>query len=53
MVDLAHAMGAIAVAEGVECAGQMQALRAAGCDALQGWLLGRPGAGPLPQPQIR
>lgn len=53
VVDLAHAMGATSVAEGVECAGQMQALRAAGCDALQGWLLGRPGAGPAPQPQIR
>jgi len=53
VVDLAHAMGATSVAEGVECAGQMQALRAAGCDALQGWLLGRPGAGPVPQPQIR
>ena len=53
VVDLIHALGATSVAEGVECAGQMQALRAAGCDALQGWLLGRPGAGPSPQPQIR
>lgn len=53
VVDLAHAMGATSVAEGVECAGQMQVLRAAGCDALQGWLLGRPGTGPAPQPQIR
>jgi EAL domain-containing protein (putative c-di-GMP-specific phosphodiesterase class I) len=44
VVDMAHALGAIAVAEAVETAEQMRALRNARCDALQGWLLGRPGA---------
>lgn len=43
VVEMAHAMGATAIAEAVETAGQMRALRDAGCDALQGWLLGRPG----------
>jgi len=52
VVDFAHAMGAVSVAEAVETMGQMQALREAGCDALQGWLLGRPGAA-APQPQRR
>jgi EAL domain-containing protein (putative c-di-GMP-specific phosphodiesterase class I) len=46
VVDMVHALGATAVAEAVETAEQMRALRLAGCDALQGWLLGRPGAGP-------
>lgn len=50
VVDFAHAMGAVSVAEAVETAGQMHALREAGCDALQGWLLGRPGVA-WPQPQ--
>ena len=43
IVDMVHAMGATVTAEAVECAAQMRALRDAGCDALQGWLLGRPG----------
>ncbi|CAH0250235.1 EAL domain-containing protein [Roseomonas sp. CECT 9278] len=44
VVDMAHALGAITVAEAVETADQMRALRDARVDALQGWLLGRPGA---------
>ncbi|WP_198372790.1 EAL domain-containing protein [Roseomonas rosulenta] len=44
VVDMAHAMGAVTVAEAVETAEQMRAFRDARCDALQGWLLGRPGA---------
>ena len=40
-VHLAHAMGMIAVAEGVETAGQRDALVALGCDQLQGWFFGR------------
>jgi EAL domain-containing protein (putative c-di-GMP-specific phosphodiesterase class I) len=44
VVEMAHALGAVTVAEAVETAGQMRALRDARCDALQGWLLGRPGA---------
>lgn len=43
VVDMAHALGAVTVAEAVETADQMRALRDARCDALQGWLLGRPG----------
>ncbi|MEO3470368.1 EAL domain-containing protein [Roseomonas sp. CAU 1739] len=46
VVDMVHALGATTVAEAVETAEQMRALRLAGCDALQGWLLGRPGSGP-------
>lgn len=46
VVEMVHALGATVVAEAVETAEQMRALRLAGCDALQGWLLGRPGAGP-------
>lgn len=46
VIEMAHALGATTVAEAVETAEQMRALRDAGCDALQGWLLGRPGAGP-------
>jgi EAL domain-containing protein (putative c-di-GMP-specific phosphodiesterase class I) len=44
VVEMAHALGAVTVAEAVETVEQMRALRAARCDALQGWLLGRPGA---------
>lgn len=55
VVDLVHAMGATVTAEAVETVAQMRALRDAGCDALQGWLLGRPDAGgpalPRAQPQ--
>ena len=46
VAEMVHALGATVVAEAVETAEQMRALRQAGCDALQGWLLGRPGAGP-------
>lgn len=46
VVDMAHALGATVIAEAVETAAQMRALREAGCDALQGWLLGRPAATP-------
>jgi len=47
VVDMAHALGATVVAEAVETAEQMAALREVGCDALQGWLMGRPGHGPI------
>lgn len=46
VVEMIHALGATAVAEAVETPEQMRELRLAGCDALQGWLLGRPGSGP-------
>ena len=41
-VDLAHALGLKIVAEGVEDVATLQSLRDAGCDVVQGFLLGRP-----------
>jgi EAL domain-containing protein (putative c-di-GMP-specific phosphodiesterase class I) len=41
VVDLAHTLGLVAVAEGVETAAQLDGLRAIGCDLAQGYLLGR------------
>ncbi|MFC3686965.1 putative bifunctional diguanylate cyclase/phosphodiesterase [Aquipuribacter hungaricus] len=41
-VQLAHGLGLSAVAEGVEGAGQLEALRRLGCDYVQGYHLGRP-----------
>jgi len=45
LVALAHGVGAAVVAEGVEDEAQRAFLEGCGCDALQGWLLGRPEAG--------
>jgi diguanylate cyclase (GGDEF)-like protein len=42
VIDLAHALGLSAVAEGVEEAVQLDRLRTLGCDSAQGWLLGMP-----------
>jgi EAL domain-containing protein (putative c-di-GMP-specific phosphodiesterase class I) len=41
-VHLAHALGLTVVAEGVETIAQLNFLSNVGCDALQGFLLGRP-----------
>jgi diguanylate cyclase (GGDEF)-like protein len=41
-IGLAHGLGMRAVAEGVESAAQLQALKDLGCDDAQGFLLGRP-----------
>lgn len=41
IIRLAHALGMKAVAEGVEREHQVEVLRAAGCDEIQGWLIGR------------
>ena len=41
-VHLAHALGLEIVAEGVEDPATLDALRTAGCDLVQGYLLGRP-----------
>lgn len=41
-IDLAHNLGILAVAEGVEDEDTVQALRALGCDLLQGYHLARP-----------
>lgn len=45
-VETAHALGAVVVAKSVENLAQLRALEKAGCDAMQGWLLGRPGKVP-------
>jgi diguanylate cyclase (GGDEF)-like protein/PAS domain S-box-containing protein len=42
ILRLAHGLGASVVAEGVETPEQLAALRRLGCDAAQGYLLGRP-----------
>ena len=42
IVELAHSLGLIVVAEGVEREEQAELLRRMGCDELQGFLLGRP-----------
>jgi diguanylate cyclase (GGDEF)-like protein/PAS domain S-box-containing protein len=42
MIDLAHRLGARVVAEGVEEEAQLRWLRNAGCDYIQGYLVGRP-----------
>lgn len=42
MIDLAHALGLEAIAEGVETAGQLERLREMGCDVAQGYYFSRP-----------
>ena len=42
IADLAHALDMSCVAEGVETRAQLDQLRQLGCDAAQGYLLGRP-----------
>ena len=42
ITHLGHSLGMRIVAEGIETEGQMELLRAAGCDELQGFLIGRP-----------
>ena len=46
VVDLAHRIGATTIAEGVETEQQLHTVLALGCDAVQGFLLGRPDAAP-------
>jgi EAL domain-containing protein (putative c-di-GMP-specific phosphodiesterase class I) len=41
-VALAHALGLIAVAEGIETEGQLAHMRTVGCDVGQGYLFSRP-----------
>jgi diguanylate cyclase (GGDEF)-like protein len=43
LVDMAQALGLEVVAEGVETADQLAELHRLGCDAVQGYLLARPG----------
>jgi EAL domain-containing protein (putative c-di-GMP-specific phosphodiesterase class I) len=49
LVTLAHALGVLAIAEGIESNGQLDSLRGLGCDLAQGYLFARP----LPAGQIR
>ena len=42
IVQIAHTLGLLPVAEGVESAAQAEALSACGCDLAQGFHLGRP-----------
>jgi diguanylate cyclase (GGDEF)-like protein len=42
LVDLGHALGLAVVAEGVERDSQLEQLRELGCDAAQGYAIGRP-----------
>jgi diguanylate cyclase (GGDEF)-like protein/PAS domain S-box-containing protein len=42
IISMAHSLGMRTIAEGVETAGQMEFLRARGCDELQGYWLSRP-----------
>jgi EAL domain-containing protein (putative c-di-GMP-specific phosphodiesterase class I) len=42
IINLAHTLGVVAVAEGVETPDQMRRLRALGCDLGQGYHFGRP-----------
>ena len=42
LIDLAHALGMPAIAEGVETAAELHLLESLGCDAVQGWHIARP-----------
>ncbi len=46
-IELAHGLGLDVVAEGVERPGEFDALRALGCDLIQGYYFSRPLADPL------
>jgi diguanylate cyclase (GGDEF)-like protein/PAS domain S-box-containing protein len=46
VVALAHSLGLVAVAEGIESEGQLESVRAIGCDIAQGYLFARPLPGP-------
>ena len=42
LVTLAHALGLVAIAEGIESGGQLASVRELGCDLAQGFLFARP-----------
>jgi diguanylate cyclase (GGDEF)-like protein/PAS domain S-box-containing protein len=42
LVTLAHALGLVAIAEGIESRGQLASIRELGCDLAQGFLFARP-----------
>ena len=49
LVNLAHALGLVAIAEGIESHGQLTSLQAFGCDLGQGYLFARP----MPADQLK
>jgi diguanylate cyclase (GGDEF)-like protein/PAS domain S-box-containing protein len=51
MIHLAHELGMLAVAEGVEHPAQVEALVRLGCDQAQGFLFGAPSDAPLIEPR--
>jgi len=42
LASLAHALGVLAIAEGIESEGQLDSVRKLGCDLAQGFLFARP-----------
>jgi EAL domain-containing protein (putative c-di-GMP-specific phosphodiesterase class I) len=42
LIELGHALGVTVIAEGVETDAQLEQLRELGCDAAQGYVIGRP-----------
>ena len=53
MISLAHRIGAQVVAEGVEEENQLEWLRQAGCDYVQGYLIGQPVAADDVRPAVK
>jgi len=49
LVTLAHALGVLAIAEGIESDGQLASLKGLGCDLAQGFLFARP----MPASQVQ
>jgi diguanylate cyclase (GGDEF)-like protein len=47
VIELAHKLNIIVIAEGVETEAQLEFLRSANCDEIQGYLLGRPESYPV------
>jgi diguanylate cyclase len=46
VTTMAHELGKVVIAEGVETDAQLAAVTELGCDFAQGYLLGRPGTEP-------
>jgi len=53
IITLAHSLGLLAIAEGVETEQQFAFLASQGCDAFQGYWFGRPGPVAALEPSIR